>query len=61
MHHADWATSRIREINDLVQTTEELILAGTAQDMVSYQRAIARRAALLEVKEMLRLAIGADH
>jgi hypothetical protein len=60
MHHADWASARLREIDESVEKTAGLILAGTAQDMVAYQRAVARRVALLEVRELLRVAIGAD-
>lgn len=60
MHHADFAAHLLREIDEKTATTEAGIMAGGVADWVGYQRAIARRMALLEVRDVIVRGLGRD-
>ena len=60
MHYTDFARIRLREIKELIETTEEHILSGAIPDFPAYRAAVARRAALREVQSLIEDGLRRD-
>ena len=60
MHHADFASTLLREIDEKIKTTEAAILSGAVGDWVGYHKAVARRTALREFRELIVHGLGRD-
>lgn len=60
MHYADFGAARLREIDEKIATVDKHILAGSPSEWVIYRQAVARRIALLEVRDLIVHALGRD-
>lgn len=60
MHFADFGRALLREIDAKVGTVDEVIVSGAIADWNGYQKAVARRAAFLEMRELIVHALGRD-
>lgn len=60
MHHVDFAEQIVREIDETLKATDAVILGGNVSDWIGYQKASARRAALLEVRGIITSTLGRD-